>query len=174
MPNLMKLWEMEPRFLVTKKDFLELMKVGGRLGDFKVSDAGWLTEPRKLVLAQVESERKAGRPLGQRTVVAAMKLLLFAPPERVLAMEKKWWEKKLMAEVRDRCVAREVKRARSKAVKDAENCVARAREMVAKVRSDYLEKHPEHIVYFLLGDKVVSEVMAELKQDGAGSARQGS
>ena len=169
MPNLMKLWKMEPRLLVTKKDFLELMKVGGLIGEFSVSDAGWLDEARQLVLAQVESERKAGRPVNQRTLVAAMRLLMFAPPRKVLAMEKEWQEKACMAKVRDQCVAREVKKARSKAVKDAENCVARAQKMVAKARSDYLGKYPESAPFFLVADKVVSDVVAESEQDGAGS-----
>ena len=168
MPNLMKLWEVEPRFLVTKKDFWELLKSGVGLGDFKVSDAGWLTGAGEFVLAQVESDKKAGRPLSQRTLVAAMRLLMFAPSDRVFAMEKRWQEKKCMAEVRDRCVAREVREARVKAAKDAENTVARAREMVTKACSDYLEKYPQHLVYFLVGDSVVSEVLAGSKKDGAG------
>ena len=171
MPTLRRLWELEPRFLVSKKDFLELMEVGGKLGDFRVSDAGWLSEARDLILTQAESERKAGRPLNQRTVVAAMRLLLFAPSDRVLAMEKKWQEKACMREVRDRCVTRQVKQAHSKAAKNAENCVARAREIVARARSAYLERHPESIVYFLVADKVVSEVMAESEQDELGAAR---
>lgn len=169
MPNLMKLWEMEPRFLVRKKDFFDLMRVGGRLGEFSVSDAGWLTEPRQLVLAQVESERKAGRPVNERTLLAAMRLLMFAPPSIVLAMEKEWQEKACMDKVRDHCVAREVRSAHSKAVKNAENCVARAQKMVAKARSCYLEKYPKSVPYFLVADKVVAEVVAESEQHRAGS-----
>ena len=160
-PNLMSLWEVEPRFAGTVDDCWEIMKEGVKLTDFHVADLGWLTGSMGLLARRVEAERKAGRPLSDRTIVAAMRLPLFSPYEEVLRQEK---ERRLREEevaVRDKNVAAALARVHKKAVMEADNCVRRAWEMVKKARADYVKGHPDHLAYFLVAEKVVSDLPAK-------------
>jgi len=160
MPNLVKVWRTEPRFLNTMEDAIKLMWIGGRLHPFREfirpGLGQWLmirdSNPQKSEDSDLdwESERKGGRPLDYRTLVAAARLLCFAPYEMVLEQEKKWRIERYLARVKDKNVIRSTRHAKYNAVKAADMCVARAQELVSKYVAEYVEKNPEASFYFLI------------------------
>ena len=178
MPKLMKVWEKEPRFLTKMQDCTELMRKGGQLADFHVSDEGWLTDTRDLVLIRDRkpgrtpstggdsSEREGGRPLESRTVIATMRLLSFAPYEVVLEEEKKWRRKRYLEEVRDKGVAGKVKDARKRAVRDANMCVARAQKKASELLAEYVRNHPESLVPLMIWANVAHNASVQLSRPG--------
>ena len=147
MANLVRGWEAEPLVCTSMKDVIEMWQNGVRPCPFKE----WLrTGMGRPLLICDESERKGGRPLGHRTLVAMFRLLGFAPYELVLEKEKQWRKERYLAKVRDRNVLRAVTSANKRAVRDADMCVARAQRIVESLQAEYLKKHPKEGVYFLI------------------------
>lgn len=158
MPKLARLWVIKPRFLDTVNDCWELMLVGGRLGDFHIADESWLTGMQELVVREIREEAKGGRPLDGCTLVAAMRLMLFAPHDLVLKLEKKRREEQYLAEDKRRGLKAAAKETHARVIRDADMCVARSQRIVDKAREAYLREHPSDIVYFLMFSDEASKV----------------
>ncbi len=139
LPKLVKLWSLEPPVLQLEELFQKMGEEDGLLGTFK---RYLKTEEGNLVF--IRHKRPAGnsgRPIGDRAIVAIFRLLCGAPYDLVLKKEKSWRTKEYLAKVRDKSVYREMRDAKHKAQRDADNCLYRAREAIA----DVLKQHPEFI-----------------------------
>jgi len=97
------------------------------------------TELSPVIIDNTQSMKKRGRPAGGRVHQAALKMLLLAPRKLLLEKEKTWRTQEYLADVRDRVAVNAVRKAKKKAVQDADMCIARANDLV----DDFFLRHPE-------------------------------
>ncbi len=151
LPRIIKLWSIEPPILSVPQLFEKIRQEDGFLGSFKNFFRSDNIKP--IFIRGPRPEGKPGRPIDDRTIVAVFRLICCAPYDLVLDQEKKWRTEKYLADVRDKNAIRAVKKAKYKAQKDADMCVARAQEAVF----DFLERYPELVVNYIVFSNVVKE-----------------
>ncbi len=151
LPRIVKLWSLEPPILSVPQLFEKIRQEDGFLGSFKNFFRSDNIKP--IFIRGPRPEGKPGRPIDDRTIVAVFRLICCAPYDLVLDQEKKWRTGKYLADVRDKNAIRAVKKAKYKAQKDADMCVARAQEAVF----DFLERYPELVVNYIVFSNVVKE-----------------
>ena len=146
LPRLQELWE---RDLVVLSNLTDILQLKGQT--ISVSD-----EPSIFGVGTpvaIRLKRAYGRPMDQHTLLAALRLLLGAPFERVLAQEKEWRLRKYYQKLRDKTVKREQKKARNNAVRDADMCLKRACDSV----TEFFNWNPELFLQYAILQTVVRE-----------------
>ena len=112
-----------------------------------------------LIDSRILKRKSAGRPSDMRTIQASLKLFLFSPEKTVLQQERTWRRNKYLAEVRDKSVLREVKKAKHNAARDANMCVSAAKKLVVDSLAKMFIEHPEMALpYCLLGSIVTDQL----------------
>lgn len=145
LPRLQELWDKDLIVLSKLTDLSELT------GTMVFPEKHSIFDPGTPVAVRLKTAY--GRPMDKRTLLAALRLLLCAPVEKVLAQEKEWRVKEYDQKVRDKSVDRERKKARKNAIHDADMCLKRARDLVG----EFFNQHPELIPQYAIFQTVVRE-----------------
>lgn len=170
-PNLIQIWELEELTSINSLSREQLSILRGGLTSFLSTPGAKLQQIVAIPSSDKKSSPKGGRPLMNwdeqelkgtyrtqylgRTLLAALKLACYSPRELVLKQEKAWRKKKYTGEqVKD-------------AVRDADNCVARAERLVQRV----FDQHPEYLDHYTEMQKAVREYLIKHKLLGLAVSR---
>ena len=132
LPKLQVLWESD---LVVFSEVTDIFQLSGHT--ISIPEKPSIFD--KGTPVAVRLPRACGRPMDPRTLLAALRLLLCAPPEKVIAQEKEWRIDEYTKKLRGKSVKRELDKARNRAIRDSDMCVKRARESLEK----YFNQHPD-------------------------------
>ena len=146
LPRLQELWE---RDLVVLSEVTDILPLKGQT--ISVSDKPSIFDVGTPVMLRLK--RDYGRPMDQRTLLAARRLLLCAPFGRVLAQEKEWRSKEYYQKLRDKSVECEIKKARNNAIRDSDMCLKRAYDSV----TEFLNRQPELFLQYAILQTMVRE-----------------
>ncbi|MFC2070410.1 hypothetical protein ACFLTB_04480 [Chloroflexota bacterium] len=145
LPQLKKLWAKD---LVLLSDLSDTGVLDGETVIFTRTFSFGKGKPIAIRLKGV-----SGRPLNERTLNAALKLLTGAPFEMVLNQEKQWRTNEYLNKVRDKSVQREINKAHNSAIRDADMCLKRAEKSV----SNYLKKNDGMLLLHAIMQTVIRE-----------------
>ena len=138
-----------------EKDLIVLSK----LGDLSELKGEYVFPPKKFSIFDtgtpiaIRVKRAYGRHMDKRTLLANLRLLLGAPKGKVLAQEKEWRISEYYKKLKDKSVISAQKKARNRAVRDADMCLKRACDSV----EEYFNQHPELLLQYSILQAVVRE-----------------
>ena len=139
LPRLQELWEKD---LIVLSNLADLSELTGKSVYFPEKPSIFNTGTP----LAIRLKRSYGRPMDKRTLLAALRLILGAPMEKVLAQEKEWRISEHYKKLRDKSVISAQKKARNRAVRDADMCLKRACDSVAEFFIQQPELFPQHAI----------------------------